>query len=405
MTIFFPDIYSGQAGMPFKGTQIAMVKATQGTNYKNPDYANAKARAASAGAFFCAYHWLMQGNGSAQADYAFSVVGASTPLMLDWEFVAGSNPGVADAQAFINRYRALGGIVVLIYLPKWYWQGNIGAPSLKWFADAGCFLVASDYTSYSDTGPGWAGYGGMAVQVWQYTSSASFNGYSPVDFNAYKGTQASFIGLVKGAAVKPESLILQSGDSGPAVVYLQQRLNVWSAKITVDGDFGPATLSAVKAFQTKNKLTIDGVVGPATWTALDRSPALPNVVIPNLVGQSAGAAHNALVAVGLVPVGPANQEATDTIASTTPTAGTSVAAGSAVTLNSIQYHGEYVCGGMFDLEDLAGKLGYPVNTLLRMTATHYNTFGDALGALLGDILSGVQPWNTPVPAGVLLWCD
>ena len=50
MTIFFPDIYSGQAGMSFKGAPIALVKATQGTGYTNPDYFNAKARAARDGA-------------------------------------------------------------------------------------------------------------------------------------------------------------------------------------------------------------------------------------------------------------------------------------------------------------------------------------------------------------------
>src|ERR1700755_1924178 len=118
MTIYFPDIYSGQSGMSFKGTQIAMVKAPQSTNYFNPDFNNAKSRAASVGAFFCAYHFLTQGNGSGQADYAFSKVGPNTPLMLDFEPTSGSNPTMADAQAFVTRYRALGGSLVLLYLPN-----------------------------------------------------------------------------------------------------------------------------------------------------------------------------------------------------------------------------------------------------------------------------------------------
>jgi len=409
MTLFYPDVYSGQAGISFKGAPIAMVKATQGTGYTNPDYAAAQVRARAAGAFFCAYHWLMQGNGSAQADYAFSVVGKNTPLMLDWEFVAGSNPGVADAQAFINRWEALGGMpVVLIYLPHWYWQDNIGSPSLKWFADHGCVLVSSDYTSYSDNGPGWAGYGGMNVAVWQYDDEATFNGFNPVDFNAYKGTLAEFISMVKGVPVKPESLILNSGDSGPAVTYLQTRLNVWGAKLTVDGDFGPSTLAAVKAFQATAKLTVDGSVGPATWTALDRSPTLASVKVPDLTGKSCGEAHNALVALGLVPTAPAGQLAADHVASTNPVAGTTVNPGSTVDIVAVEYHGEYVAGGMFDLADLADKLGVGVDgpaTLLRMTASHYGTFGDALGMLLRDILTGAKPASTPVPAGVLLWCD
>ena len=280
MTLFYPDIFSGQAGMSFKGTPIAMVKATQGTGYTNPDYNNAKARAAANGAYFCAYHFLTQGNGAAQADHCFSVVGKGTTLMLDWEFTPGSNPGVADAQAFLTRYWALGGTCVLNYLPHWYWQDNIGSPSLKWFADHGMVLVTSNYQGYSDNGPGWTGYGGMVVGVWQYSATATFNGFHPVDFNGYKGTVAEFEALTKGAPMKPESFVLALGDSGPAVVYAQQRLNVHGAKLAVDGGFGPATQNAVKTFQTASKLTADGVIGPNTWKALDASAPNGPVVPP-----------------------------------------------------------------------------------------------------------------------------
>jgi len=60
---------------------------------------------------------------------------------------------------------------------------------------------------------------------------------------------------------------------------------------------------------------------------------------------------------------------------------------------------------MFALAALAGKLGWPANTLLRMTACHYGTFGDDLGRWVNDVLTGKQPWTTPVPKGVRLWCD
>ena len=71
---------------------------------------------------------------------------------------------------------------------------------------------------------------------------------------------------------KPEDQVLRQGASGPAVTYLQQRLNVYGANLTVDGSFGPATLAAVKSFQSNHSLAVDGVVGPATWAALDTPP-------------------------------------------------------------------------------------------------------------------------------------
>lgn len=67
---------------------------------------------------------------------------------------------------------------------------------------------------------------------------------------------------------------LSLGDTGLGVKALQGRLNLWHAnpQLTVDGDFGTGTQTAVKAFQAEFKLTVDGVVGPATWTALNKTP-------------------------------------------------------------------------------------------------------------------------------------
>lgn len=69
---------------------------------------------------------------------------------------------------------------------------------------------------------------------------------------------------------------LSDGATGAAVQTLQSRLNAWGASLVVDGDFGPATLAAVKAFQKAHKLTADGVVGPQTWAALDKTPPKPS---------------------------------------------------------------------------------------------------------------------------------
>ncbi|MFG2938054.1 peptidoglycan-binding protein [Streptomyces sp. NPDC048282] len=59
--------------------------------------------------------------------------------------------------------------------------------------------------------------------------------------------------------------ILRRGSKGTAVKTLQGNLNtVMGSKLVVDGDFGPATETAVKAFQKKYGLGVDGEYGPAS---------------------------------------------------------------------------------------------------------------------------------------------
>jgi lysozyme len=189
VTIYYPDISGYQAGIDLKGALAVAVKATEGTGYLNPDYARAKSDAAANGAFFFAYHFLRQGSTAAQAAWCYSKVG-KTPLMLDVEVTGTSTPTLADVTAFVDAYRGLGGIVHLTYLPHWYWQANLGSPSLAPLATRGLLLVSSSYTSYTDadSGIGWQPYGGMTPTVWQYTDSLVFNGI-PVDFNAFRGSK------------------------------------------------------------------------------------------------------------------------------------------------------------------------------------------------------------------------
>ncbi|MGH3677521.1 MAG: peptidoglycan recognition protein family protein [Mycobacterium sp.] len=65
-------------------------------------------------------------------------------------------------------------------------------------------------------------------------------------------------------------ILFYRGSKGPQVAELQRRLGV-----TVDGDFGPQTEAAVRAFQRRTPgLKVDGIVGPATAAAL-RLKVLP----------------------------------------------------------------------------------------------------------------------------------
>ncbi|MEM7312971.1 MAG: membrane dipeptidase, partial [Planctomycetota bacterium] len=74
---------------------------------------------------------------------------------------------------------------------------------------------------------------------------------------------------------------LAIGAAGKLVQALQRTLNARSKpspRLAVDGDFGPATQAAVKAFQTQNKLAANGIVGKETWDAL--GPLLGEDAVP-----------------------------------------------------------------------------------------------------------------------------
>lgn len=67
---------------------------------------------------------------------------------------------------------------------------------------------------------------------------------------------------------------LQRGAQGDSVRELQ---SILGGSVVVDGDFGPATETAVISFQSANGLEADGLVGPITWAALCNggTPAAP----------------------------------------------------------------------------------------------------------------------------------
>jgi hypothetical protein len=68
------------------------------------------------------------------------------------------------------------------------------------------------------------------------------------------------------------SQTLKPGDTGPQVKQLQEALNSLGYSVgKPDGDYGPATQSAVEQFQAANNLATDGVVGPETLAKLQQS--------------------------------------------------------------------------------------------------------------------------------------
>lgn len=275
MTVYYIDISSFQAGINLSGWHAVAVKATQGHGYTDSFWGSFRTHAAGAGAYFFGYHFLEAGDGAGQADHYFAVAG-KTPCMIDFEPTTGSNPHIGDATSFCDRLRARGGVCNLVYLPRWYW-GNLGQPSLQDLSNRHLHLVSSQYTGYSDSGPGWAPYGGMVPVIWQYTSTLSTGGFRQVDCNAYKGTWAQLQALVGGA---------------------------------------PAP------------------VPPHPPVTPPKPPPPGMLVVPDMAGKTAGGAHNALLAAHLSPAAPSGQTPSQICTATSPGAGSDVKPSSSVTISA-----------------------------------------------------------------------
>lgn len=74
---------------------------------------------------------------------------------------------------------------------------------------------------------------------------------------------------------------LRRGSKGACVKTVQYGLINWmiqcriaTPRITIDGSYGPATVTAVKVFQTKHGLGADGVFGQGTWNAFFNERAI-----------------------------------------------------------------------------------------------------------------------------------
>lgn len=118
---------------------------------------------------------------------------------------------------------------------------------------------------------------------------------------------------VSPSAIKTETayaVVYKQGNTGSTVRTIQQKLKNWGYyKGSVDGIYGPQTVSAVKYFQRKNNLTVDGIVGNQTLKALgitassncsSYSDADIMLLARLIYGEARGESYVGQVAVGAV---------------------------------------------------------------------------------------------------------
>jgi hypothetical protein len=214
VTILFPDVSQYNSVLP--AGDVVIARACIG-NVRDARYAAFRAAAAVRGAAFTAYAFLnspaLGVTAQGQAEFAFSVIGASIPTMIDLEPNRGYCASLADALTFADRFRALGGVCHLCYLPKWAWRGWMGSPDLNALTQAGIWLVSSNYTAYADNGPGWQPYaaGQPAPVQWQFTDNFAGSG---ADGNAHRGTVDQYLSLIGGDLMASASDIITAWAEG-----------------------------------------------------------------------------------------------------------------------------------------------------------------------------------------------
>lgn len=248
MTIVYADLsqysWDRHGGLPdfaalkAAGTEVVVIRASYGDpkiySPATRHFREMATAAKAAGLFVGGYHNLIHGDAASiarQVDYfkaELDAVGADW-AMLDIEpyealVTNGLWPRLEDAVAFEQRWNAVEPVRELaLYLARWFWartadQHGLGSPDLTVLSGP---LIAANYPGGNpagspadlytlaggDTGPGWAGYGGKAPTVWQYSSKATWTGVSSTeDANAYQGTVADFkAGMRKGVPMdKPD---------------------------------------------------------------------------------------------------------------------------------------------------------------------------------------------------------
>ncbi|GIF04858.1 GH25 family lysozyme [Actinoplanes siamensis] len=174
------------------GSRFAYVKATEGTSYTNPYFAQQYNGSYDIGMIRGSYHFALPNGagGAAQADYfiahggGWSADGKTLPGALDIEYnpygatcYGLSQSGMVNwIAAFLNRYHARTGRWATIYTTTDWWTTCTGNYSGFW-ANSPLWLAR-----YSST-PGTLPAGAPTWSFWQYSSSGPFAG----DSNQWNG--------------------------------------------------------------------------------------------------------------------------------------------------------------------------------------------------------------------------
>lgn len=204
MTLQGVDVSGWQAGIDLATVPLdfAIVKATQGTGYINPDYARAIGQVLSVGRLGGAYHYVSGGNAQAEADHFIDVVGSNVGrviLAIDWEQGDNSAWGnVAYLDAVVARVIERTGVKPLIYCSQ-----SVVASIASIASARDCGLWVAQYANMNATGyqdSPW-NEGAYSCAIRQYSSAGRLDGWKGnLDLDKFYGDSAAWAAYATATA-------------------------------------------------------------------------------------------------------------------------------------------------------------------------------------------------------------
>ena len=173
------------------GVQAVIHKATQGSGFTDPAYANRRTAAKNAGLLWGAYHFATGADPATQSRFFLKVASPAPDdvMVLDLE-TNESNPGntmtLDQARAFIQSIQDATGLTPGLYGGSYLKQQLAGAIDEKLQA---CWLWWAQYGPAPDIPPNWSSW-----TLWQYTDGHHGNpplevdGIGACDRDQYQGT-------------------------------------------------------------------------------------------------------------------------------------------------------------------------------------------------------------------------
>lgn len=229
------DIASYQAGLDFSKVpcDFAIIKATQGTGYTNPDCVRAVEQAMSLGKGVGVYHYISGGNAVAEANFFINSILnwiGKVMICLDWESNQNSAWGNESyLEQVVNQVIARTGVPPMIYV-----QASRYNQVAEVAERHNCGLWIAQYADMNPTGyqnTPW-NEGAYTCAIRQYSSAGRLNGWNGnLDLDKFYGSLDDFKKYYGKSASKPSNPSVPSS-SAPSGTTLQ--LATW----TMEGKYG-----------------------------------------------------------------------------------------------------------------------------------------------------------------------